>query len=146
MYPFVRSKLLCLFMVGLLEENRNQAGEQPDLSEPEAETEMKWYNYIACFFAGVFLTNGIPHFIHGIDGDAFPTPFATPAGTGLSSPLVNIMWALGNFAVGYLLTRAGKFSVNHKWTVALMFLGVAVLSMAFAILAPSVLANYKAAR
>lgn len=107
---------------------------------------MKWYNYVACFFAGVFLTNGIPHFIHGLDGDAFPTPFATPPGTGLSSPLVNIMWALGNFGVGYLLSRVGKVSEKNKWTMASMFLGVAILSLAFAILAPSILATYKAAK
>lgn len=107
---------------------------------------MKWYNYVACFLSGVFLTNGIPHFIHGIDGDAFPTPFATPPGTGLSTPLVNVAWALGNFAMGYVLIRAGRVSVNNKRTVALLFLGVAFISVMFAILAPSILANYKAAR
>lgn len=107
---------------------------------------MKWYNYAACFLAGIFLTNGIPHFIHGIDGDAFPTPFATPPGTGLSPPLVNIVWALGNFLAGYLLSRAGKASRKNQWSVIFMFLGVAVLSVTFAILAPSILANYKAAK
>lgn len=107
---------------------------------------MKWYNYVACFLAGVFLTNGIPHFIHGLDGDYFPTPFATPPGTGLSSPLVNVGWALGNFLVGYVLSRIGKVSANNKWTVAVLFLGVAFLSVAFAILAPSILANYKGAK
>jgi hypothetical protein len=107
---------------------------------------MKWYNYAACFLAGIFLTNGIPHFIHGIDGDAFPTPFAAPSGTGLSSPLVNIAWALGNFVAGYLLSRAGKTSGKNQWTVAFVFLGVATVSVAFAILAPSILANYKAAK
>lgn len=107
---------------------------------------MKWYNYVACFLTGIFLTNGIPHFIHGLDGDAFPTPFATPPGTGLSSSLVNIVWALGNFVAGYLLSRAGKVSPKNTWTIPLMFLGVAALSVAFAILAPSILATYKAAK
>jgi hypothetical protein len=27
---------------------------------------MAWYTYLAYFFAGVFLANGIPHFVHGI--------------------------------------------------------------------------------
>jgi len=48
---------------------------------------MKWYNYVACFFAGVFLANVVPHFIHGVSGDSFPTPFANPPGKGLSSPI-----------------------------------------------------------
>lgn len=107
---------------------------------------MKWYNYVACFLAGIFVTNGIPHFIHGLDGDAFPTPFATPPGTGLSSPLVNIVWALGNFVAAYLLSRAGKVSPKTRWTVPLVFLGVTGISVAFATLAPSILAMYKAAK
>ncbi len=105
---------------------------------------MKWYNYIACFFAGIFLTNWVPHFIHGIDGDAFPTPFANPPGTGLSSPVVNIIWALVNIIIGYLLLRGGKVSVKKKWTVLLFFLGFAFLSLLFAIMAPTVLVQYKA--
>ena len=55
---------------------------------------MNWLHYIACFFAGMFLTNVVPHFVHGISGDRFPTPFAHPPGKGLSSPLVNVLWAL----------------------------------------------------
>jgi hypothetical protein len=107
---------------------------------------MKWYNYLACFFAGVFLVNCLPHFIHGMDGDAFPTPFADPPGTGLSSPVVNIIWSLTNLAAGYLLIRAGRFSVNNKRTVVLLFLGVTLISVLFSIMAPSVLINYKAHR
>lgn len=41
---------------------------------------MKWYNYIACFFAGLFLSNAIPHFVQGITGHSFPTPFSSPPG------------------------------------------------------------------
>ena len=41
---------------------------------------VNWYNYIACFFAGIFLANFVPHFVHGISGDRFPTPFAHPPG------------------------------------------------------------------
>jgi len=43
---------------------------------------MHWYNYLADFFAGVFLTNAVPHFTHGISGDRFPSPFANPPGKG----------------------------------------------------------------
>jgi len=54
---------------------------------------MNWYNYVACFFAGAFLANVVPHFFHGISGDRFPTPFARPPGRGLSSPTDNVVWA-----------------------------------------------------
>jgi hypothetical protein len=57
-------------------------------------TIMYWYNYIICFFAGTFLANVVPHFVHGISGDRFPTPFVRPPGKGLSSPTVNVVWAL----------------------------------------------------
>ena len=43
---------------------------------------MKWYHYIACFFAGAFLANTVPHFVHGISGDCFPSPFRKPARQG----------------------------------------------------------------
>ena len=29
---------------------------------------MKWYHYVAVFFAGAFLANVVPHFIHGVSG------------------------------------------------------------------------------
>ena len=40
------------------------------------ENTMNWYHYVACFFAGLFLANTVPHFVKGICGDRFPTPFA----------------------------------------------------------------------
>jgi hypothetical protein len=76
---------------------------------------MKWYNYIACFFAGLFLANFVPHFVHGISSEAFPTPFANPPGRGLSSPTVNVLWGLLNLIIGFLLLRAGKLSDKNKW-------------------------------
>jgi hypothetical protein len=90
---------------------------------------MKWYHYIACFFAGMFIANMVPHFIHGISGEAFPTPFANPPGKGLSSPTVNVLWGLFNLIIGYLLFRAGKISNSNKWTVLLFFTGILVMSV-----------------
>jgi len=90
---------------------------------------MKWYNYISCFFAGAFLANVVPHFVHGISGDAFPTPFANPPGKGLSSPTVNVLWALFNLLVGYLLYRGGKISASNKMALVIFFIGIAVLSI-----------------
>jgi len=67
---------------------------------------MPWYGYLAHFFAGAFLANGVPHFVQGICGNKFPTPFGRPAGAGESSPLVNVLWGWGNFVVGAILLRA----------------------------------------
>jgi hypothetical protein len=52
---------------------------------------MSWFNFIAAFSAGILLTNVVPHFVHGISGDRFPTPFANPPGKGLSSPTLNVL-------------------------------------------------------
>jgi hypothetical protein len=90
---------------------------------------MKWYNYVACFFEGMFLANVVPHFIHGVSGDAFPTPFANPPGKGLSSPEVNVLWALLNLVIGYILFRAGKISNANKWTIVIFFAGILFISL-----------------
>jgi hypothetical protein len=71
---------------------------------------VNWYDYIACFFAGMFLANVVPHFVHGISGNRFPTPFAHPRGKGLSSPTVNVAWALVSLVIGYMLLRLGKLT------------------------------------
>lgn len=70
---------------------------------------MAWYYFAAYFFAGVFLTNGIPHFVMGTAGRKFPTPFATPPGKGESSAMLNMFWGFANFIVGFLLLHTGTF-------------------------------------
>jgi len=89
---------------------------------------MNWYNYIACFFAGMFLANVAPHFVHGISGDRFPTPFAHPPGKGLSSPTINVIWALVNLVVGYILFRVGKVSRGDDSALVIFFAGIAAMS------------------
>ena len=39
---------------------------------------MQWLPYISYFFGGLFLTNAIPHFVSGLMGRPFQTPFAKP--------------------------------------------------------------------
>jgi hypothetical protein len=94
---------------------------------------MKWYHYIAAFFAGAFLANTVPHFIHGVSGDAFPTPFANPPGRGLSSPVVNVLWACFNLLVGYLLLRVSKASPKTKLSMVVIFLGILAMSIQLSI-------------
>ena len=86
---------------------------------------MEWYNYIAAFFSGAFLANAVPHFIHGISGDKFPTPFARPPGKGLSSSTTNVIWALFNIVAGY----PGCISRSHPVSVMICFAGAAVMSV-----------------
>ena len=93
------------------------------------ENPMKWYHYVAAFFAGGFLTNAIPHLVNGISGNAFPSPFANPPGQGLSSPLVNVLWALFNLLIGYLLFRVSKINSKSKLGLILFFVGVIVISI-----------------
>jgi hypothetical protein len=64
---------------------------------------MPWQYDVAYFFGGVFLANCTPHFVAGVSGRAFHTPFAKPPFRGLSSPAVNILWGLFNLAVAYVL-------------------------------------------
>ena len=76
---------------------------------------MRWYHYVAYFFGGAFLANFIPHFINGVSGAPFQSPFASPPGEGLSSSVVNVAWGSFNLIVAYLLlVRVGRFDLR-RW-------------------------------
>lgn len=94
---------------------------------------MEWYHYVAGFFAGAFLGNFVPHFVHGVSGNKFPSPFAKPPGKGLSSPLVNTLWGLLNLLVSYGLLRAGRVSTENGFSLALFFIGIAAISIPLSI-------------
>lgn len=88
-----------------------------------------WYNYIAAFFAGAFLINTIPHLIQGLSGNYFPTPFAKPTGRGLSSPLVNTLWAFVNLLIGIFLFKEGKVSFDFKLALILFSAGMVIMGI-----------------
>jgi hypothetical protein len=90
---------------------------------------MSWSHYVASFFAGMFLANAVPHFVQGICGNRFPTPFAKPPGKGLSSPVVNVVWGLLNLVVGTILFRVGRVASWDIAGVIVFFVGVAALSI-----------------
>jgi hypothetical protein len=90
---------------------------------------MKWYHFIAAFFAGAFLANAVPHFVNGVSGDPFPSPFSDPPGQGLSSPVVNVLWGSLNLLVGYLLLITSKASPQNKWLLLVLFIGVVVMAV-----------------
>src|SRR4030042_4199605 len=85
---------------------------------------MVWYAYLAYFFSGFFLANGVPHFVHGISGKRFQSPFASPPGKGESSPLINALWGLANFFIAYaLLFGVGEFCCGFTRDVLMVGLG-----------------------
>jgi hypothetical protein len=90
---------------------------------------MEWYQYLAAFFAGIFFANAVPHFVHGISGNQFPTPFSKPRGIGLSSPTTNVVWALFNLVVGYLLFTVSKPDNAHPLSLVVFFAGIAAISI-----------------
>src|ERR1700760_4385520 len=91
--------------------------------------DMEWYNYIAAFFAGAFLANAVPHFVYGVCGDKFPTPFAKPPGKGLSPAWVNVLWAAFNVLVGYFLLHAGHVQSDNCCALATAFIGALLMSL-----------------
>jgi hypothetical protein len=95
--------------------------------------EMKWYHYLMTLFGGAFAANFTPHFVRGITGSPFPTPFANPPPpVGMSSPMVNVAWALFNLAVAYVLLRFGRFSVRSWPAVGVAFVGFAAMALMLA--------------
>ena len=95
---------------------------------------MAWYAYLAYFIAGVFLSNGVPHFVHGISGKRFQSPFASPFGVGESSPLVNVIWGLVNFAICYVLIfGVGDFTFGITRDAMMVGIGALITAMFLAV-------------
>ena len=94
---------------------------------------MAWYVYLAHFGAGIFLANGVPHFVNGISGSSFQSPFASPPGVGESSPIINVIWGMINFIIGYaLLFGVGNFSCGLSLDACSVGLGGLVIGIILA--------------
>ena len=90
---------------------------------------MPWYLYIVSFFAGIFLANAVPHFVEGVSGNKFPSPFSKPPGRRLSSPIVNVVWALFNIVLGYVLFVLGQVNSGNMPSLIVFFIGAAAISL-----------------
>lgn len=91
---------------------------------------MEWTHYFSYFFGGAFLTNAVPHFVSGLMGRPFQSPFAKPPGEGLSSSTVNVLWGFFNLAVGYVLVcRVGNFDLRSMDHIVALGLGVLVIGL-----------------
>ena len=90
---------------------------------------MNWPHVISCFFGGVFFANAIPHFVSGVTGRPFQSPFAKPPGQGLSSSTVNVVWGFLNFVAAYVLVcRIGD--IDWKSDVDITAFGLGMLTIA----------------
>ena len=90
--------------------------------------------YIAYILSAFCLVNGIPHFVQGVCGHRFQSPFASPPGVGESSPLINVLWGAFNFLVSYLLLAyAGFFVVGQNIATYVFLSAVFVSSIVLAV-------------
>lgn len=91
---------------------------------------MEVIHMVAYFFGGAFLTNAIPHFVSGVMGQPFQSPFAKPHGEGLSSSTVNVLWGFSNFVAAYvLLVGVGAFDLHSTADLAATGLGILLAGM-----------------
>src|SRR5688500_295382 len=94
---------------------------------------MPWYDVAAYFFGGAFLANFVPHFVAGVSGRSFYSPFATPPFRGLSSPTVNVLWGLFDLAVAYaLLGIVGSLELRSLGRVVISAAGFGLASVGLA--------------
>jgi hypothetical protein len=91
---------------------------------------MEWIHYVSYFFGGGVLVNAVPHFLSGVMGRPFQSPFAKPPGQGLSSSTVNVIWGFFNLVVGYvLICRVGDFNLHATDQVTAAGLGAFLTSL-----------------
>jgi hypothetical protein len=89
-----------------------------------------WLHDLAYFFGGVFLANAVPHYVSGVMGRPFQSPFAKPPGKGLSSSTVNVLWGFGNLVIAYcLLLLVGRFDLRAIDHVVRLGLGLLLMGV-----------------
>ncbi|HEY1601000.1 MAG TPA: hypothetical protein VGG64_15460 [Pirellulales bacterium] len=94
---------------------------------------MRWYHDVSYFFGGAFLVNAIPHFVSGLMGHPFQSPFASPPGEGLSPAWVNVSWGAANLVFAYLLlARVGTFEFRRWRHVLVAAVGGMVMALQLA--------------
>ena len=91
---------------------------------------MDFKHVVSYFFGGIFLANAIPHFVSGVLGRPFQSPFAKPPGRGLSSSTVNVLWGFLNAVIAYLfLVRTGSFDWRSTPDVLALGEGALLISL-----------------
>ena len=91
---------------------------------------MLWLHDLAYFFGGAFLANAVPHYVSGMMGRPFQSPFAKPSGKGLSSSTVNALWGFANLVISYfLILRVGQFDLRAADQIASVGLGLLLMGV-----------------
>jgi hypothetical protein len=89
-----------------------------------------WLHDLSYFFGGAFLSNAIPHYVSGVMGRPFQSPFAKPPGQGLSSSTVNVLWGCANLALAYgLIVGVGRFDLRAADQAASLGSGLLVMGL-----------------
>lgn len=101
------------------------------IAKQGSDSNMPWYVYLLQILGGAVLVNGVPHFVQGVSGHCFQTPFAKPPGVGESPPAVNFVWGFCNLAAGAALL-VGFPPAGIGSLVALAF-GILVAGLALAV-------------
>jgi len=91
---------------------------------------MNWLDLVSYFFGGIFAANAVPHYVAGVMGRPFQSPFAKPPGKGLSSSRVNVLWGFLNAIVADLLVlHVGTFDPRAASHTAAFGLGALLISL-----------------
>jgi hypothetical protein len=61
---------------------------------------MTWLDDLSYVFGGGFLANAVPHFVNGVMGRPFQSPFAKPPGEGLIGDLHPLSTPVRDVALG----------------------------------------------
>jgi len=94
---------------------------------------MLWFHFPTYFLAGALFANFVPHFVSGVLGRRFPTPFASPPFRGLSSSRVNVLYGVCNLALAYtLLWRVGDFEPRNALQASAFGVGLTLWSLMIA--------------
>lgn len=93
-----------------------------------------WWFYLVAIPTALLLSNGTPHFVQGMSGNRFPSPFSGGPGTG-DEPWRNVLWGAGNLVVGGVLLWVIRDGLSDVWLIVeLLVIGIAyatVLGHAF---------------
>jgi hypothetical protein len=74
---------------------------------------MPWYFYVLEFVSGLLLTNGVPHFVQGVCGNRFQSPFAYPPGIGESAQQHSLgICKSARWLCASLVARASRFAAG----------------------------------
>lgn len=87
-----------------------------------------WELYVFSFLAGLFATNGTPHFIKGVMGQKHQTPFGKS-----SSAVINVGWGWINLVVVVILLHFGHVRAHEYRAFVLFALGSLCMGVLLAI-------------